>query len=87
MKNVSKHDEENGNIEEVHRFQCDPTLPDLNEKTRINIWWACQEEHYPKLSKIALAGLTCFHRVIIEGVFNLMGDAMDENPVALVSTH
>ena len=58
MSNILQPKEETDYMKEVHRFQCDPTLPESNETTRIDKWWAAQQDSYPKLSKIALAGLT-----------------------------
>ena len=83
MSNILQPKEETDYMKEVHRFQCDPALPEFNETTRIDKWWAAQQDSYPKLSKIALTGLTCFHGPMVEGVFNLMGDVMDEKSSSL----
>lgn len=83
MSNILQPEEESDYMKEVHRFQYDPTLPDYKETTRIDSWWAAQQNSYPKLSKIALAGLTCFHGPMVECVFNLMGDVMDQKSSSL----
>ena len=56
-------------------------------KTRIETWWASQEDHYPKMSKIALAGLTCFHGPMVEGDFNLMGDVSAKGTTSTTYFH
>lgn len=83
MSNILQPNEETDYMKEVHRFQCDPTLSEFNETTRIDKWWAAQQDSYPKLSKISLSGLTCFHGPMVEGVFNLMGDVMNEKSSSL----
>ena len=82
VTNVLEPNEETEYTKEAHRYQYDPLLPDFKDD-RIDSWWAFQTERYPKLSKMALAALTCFHGPMVEGVFNLMGDVMDEKSSSL----
>lgn len=81
LRTVIKEDEEDEYEKEVHRFHS--SVLEQNAIKRIDHWWASQTTAYPKLSKVALAALTCFHGPLVEGAFNIMGDIMDVKSASL----
>ena len=58
LRTVIKEDEED-EYEDVHRFHS--SVMEQNTTKTIDHWWATQTTAYPKLSKVALAALTCFY--------------------------
>lgn len=61
---------------EVHNFQSDDFLPQMDAKESIDMWWRGGDASlkYPLLSRLALALLTCFHGPKVESSFSLMNN-------------
>lgn len=55
-------------------------LPVQADDQRIDEWWVAllEAQHFPHLSKVVKAVLSCFHGPVVESSFNLMGDILDE---------
>ena len=80
---------------EVRYYMSDTTLPlysqdlsDKNKITRVDKWWheIKKTERYPKLSKMCLAILSCFHGPLVEGSFNLMKNIIDSKRYSMEMT-
>ena len=61
---------------ECRAIMIDVDLPQ-HEDVRVDNWWTKLIEHYPNLSKVALAMLSIFHGPRVESSFSMMGNILD----------
>ncbi|XP_060789431.1 uncharacterized protein LOC132894118 isoform X2 [Neoarius graeffei] len=71
---ILSQEEKDQYLREVSRIQMDPTLPAVNDSTRLDHWWREVMPCYPALGKVVRACLSIFTGPKMEQSFSFMND-------------